>query len=194
MARLNYDSTMAAAIATGNWSPIIFCSLAFRSETVYVWSGFGNLSWNGQTWVGVGSIGKIALGGDQGGGVSAQGATVGVSGIDGVLLGEILTDLLPNGAAGLWLGAFINGAIAGTPYQIFGGYLGQSEIIPGAPTPDQPDAVNLFTLSLSLENALKQLNRPTKRRFTAADQRMYYPDDSGFNYVEVQNDVAEVWG
>ncbi len=32
------------------------------------------------------------------------------------------------------------------------------------------------------------------RRYTTSDQMYYYPDDSGFNWVETLNDIALLWG
>lgn len=194
MPRATLDSTMAAAIATGAWMPVLLASLQFKSETALLCSGAGSLTWNGQTFTGTGSLGRISVSGGESGTVSAQGATVALSGIDTAMLGEVLTDLLPNGAAALWLAAWAASGIVGTPYQLFAGYISQSEITPGIPTEQDPAGKNTFTISMQLETSMKQLNRATQRRYTAADQRIYYPDDSGFNWVEMLNNNSNRWG
>jgi len=183
--RANYDATMAAAIATGQWMPICLASFAFKSQTANCWSGPGSLVWNGMTFLGIGSLGKIGSFGGGDGSVVADGASVSLSGIDATLLGETLADIQIGGAATLWLGAWADGAIVGTPYPLFAGGVDQPVIMPGTET---------FDIALRLETRMKQLARATCRRYTAADQRFYYPDDTAFNYVELQNDIALLWG
>lgn len=194
MPRANFDATLAAAMASPAWSPVLLASIQFRSQTLSYWTGLGSLTWNGITFAGIGTMGKLGVSAGEGGAVMAAGAQVSASGLDATLLGEIMADLLPNGAAALWLGAWQNGGLLGTPYALFGGYLGQASVAAGAPTPDQPNAQNLFTIALSLETSLKQLNRPSSRRYTAADQRLYYADDSGFNFMMQEADIAVRWG
>jgi hypothetical protein len=41
---------------------------------------------------------------------------------------------------------------------------------------------------------MANLQRATNRRYTAADQRSYFPLDSGLNWVEVLSDIALLWG
>lgn len=194
MARANLDSTMAAAIASGNWMPVLLASLQFRSETALLCSGSGSLVWNGLTFTGAGSLGRVSVSGGESGTVSAQGAAVALSGIDTALLGEVTDDLLPNGAAALWLGAWTSAGLAGNPYQIFAGYISQVEVTPGIPTEQDPAGKDTFTIAMQLETSMKQLNRATRRRYTAADQRIYYPNDCGFNWVEMLQNIAERWG
>jgi len=77
------------------------------------------------------------------------------------------------------------GAIIGAPYLIFSGAVDK----PSVEISDQT-----MSITLALENKLVNLQRPSQRRYTAADQHIAYPDDMGFNWVEILNDIALRWG
>jgi hypothetical protein len=84
---------------------------------------------------------------------------------------------------GLFNGA--TGSLVGNPYMIFSGQMDQ-------PTIDM--STQTASITIALENKLSNLSRPTARRYTAADQHLQYPDDTGFNFVEILNDIALRWG
>lgn len=101
------------------------------------------------------------------------------------LIYEALNDVRMGGPAKIWFGLMSNGAFLGAPYLVFSG------------TVDKP-TVNIgrqsSSITLALENRLVNLQRPSMRRYTSADQRLSYPTDLGFNWVEVLNDIALRWG
>ncbi|CAK0773283.1 hypothetical protein WCLP8_40003 [uncultured Gammaproteobacteria bacterium] len=39
--------------------PAILVELHFAAETMFLWSGVGTLIWNGCTWLGVGTLGRV---------------------------------------------------------------------------------------------------------------------------------------
>jgi hypothetical protein len=178
------DQNLAAALASGEISPFFMALLSFKSQQQWVWTGTGNLVWNSQTFVGVGSFAKIGTI-QEGTDVHAYGTTVTLSGIDPVLLGECMTDMEPGAQATLWFGLLANGAIIGSPYQLFSG------------TMDQPDVsvgVDTISITLALETRMLDLSRASNLRYTSASQRLQYPTDIAFSWVEPLNDQADVWG
>jgi hypothetical protein len=56
----NLDSSLKAALSNQVISPVVLVSLTFKSGPVYVWSGVGDLVFNGNTYKGVGQLGKIS--------------------------------------------------------------------------------------------------------------------------------------
>lgn len=178
------DPTLSASLSGGLFGPIILVAITFASETRYVWSGVGNLVWNGSTFTGIGSLGKIS---DisEGTGVRADGVTLTLSGLDPIWLGESLTDVQIGAPATVWFGNMVNGQMIGTPYQIFHGTVDRP-IISGSG--------NTVSIALELENRLANLSRASNRRYTSADQRLYYPNDIAFGWVEQLNDLALRWG
>ncbi len=179
------DSTMAAALSSGLIMPVFLAKLTFKSSTQYIWTGSGRLFWGGNTFGGIGSLGKMGAI-QEGIDVKADGTSVTLSGIDPVLLNDSMTDIQPGAAATLWFGLMTSaGALIGSPYQLFSGTVDIPTVSVGADT---------ISISLALESRMIDLSRPTMRRYTSADQRLYYPNDSAFGWVEQLNDLALVWG
>jgi hypothetical protein len=178
------DSTLQAALAASGIAPVFLADLAFTSGLQHAWTGVGELAWNGNTYLGVGSLGSIG-GVTEGVSVHAAGTSVTLSGIDSTLLADCLGDIQIGAPATLWLGAWQNGALVGTPYKWFGGTVDKAPIVTSPKT---------IAITLSLESRMSLLQRGTNRRYTATDQRRYYPDDMGFDWVEIYNDTADRWG
>lgn len=101
------------------------------------------------------------------------------------LLAEAMDDLQMGAPVEIWFGLMSDGALIGSPYLIFAGQVDQ---------PTTEVSTQGASITLALENKLSNLLRPTARRYTAADQHLQYPDDIGFNWVEMLNDVALRWG
>jgi hypothetical protein len=103
------------------------------------------------------------------------------------LIQEAMSDYKLGGSAKVWFGLLQGGGLnfIGSPYLLFSGQVDQPSI--------ELDT-NTGTLTIDLENRLTNLFRPTSRRYTTADQHIEYPDDTGFNWVEVLNDIALRWG
>jgi hypothetical protein len=76
----NLDSTLVAALSNQVISPVVLASLTFKSGPIYVWTGVGNLVFNGNTYVGVGQFGRISPI-SEGSDVKADGIEVILSGI-----------------------------------------------------------------------------------------------------------------
>lgn len=184
MARL-LDSTYAAALAAGTIRPFRAVQIGFRSQTVYAWSGVGPLVWNGNTFQGVGSLGNISAV-QEGIGTQASGVTLELSGIDATLFGECMTDVQQGATARIWRGLVDETcSLIGTPYQLF---RGQTD------APSFSLSGQEMKIALALESRIVNLQRSSSRRYTGADQRLSFPTDSAFGWVEQLNDLAVVWG
>jgi hypothetical protein len=101
------------------------------------------------------------------------------------IIQEALADFQAGAPAQIYFGLLSDGVLIGNPYLVFSGQVDQ-------PTIDM--SAQSATITLALENRLSNLLRPTARRYTAADQHLKYPDDSGFNWVEILNDLSLRWG
>jgi hypothetical protein len=180
----NISSAMLASLTSNAIIPALLAKLVFRSGTEYVWNGNGNLVYGGNTYRGVGSLGKIGRI-TEGSDVHAYGTTISLSGIDPALLAESLTDIQLGAPAVLYFALLdASGNILGTPYPVFSGVVDKPVISPG---------LKEITISLSLETKLANLARATNRRYTSADQGQYYPNDFSFNWVEVLNEQGLRW-
>jgi len=140
------------------------------------------LSYGGNNYVGTGALGTIG-GLSEGTGVQADGTTVSLSGIDPVYLAEAMTDIQLGAPAEIFFGAVnpVTGALQGVPYRIFRGVVDQ-------PTIDVDQST--VSITLALENRMLDLQRAQCQRYTATDQRLHYPTDMAFDWVEILSDIA----
>jgi|SRR5579885_1601465 len=181
----NLSAPMITALESNYIRPAFLVMLTFRSGVEYIWSGAGNLSYGGNTYRGVGSLGQIGTI-SEGTEVRADGTSVGLSGIDPAILGECLNEVQLGAPASIYFALLDqNNAIIGTPYPLFVGVI-DAPVIPVSP--------DEMSISLPLESRMANLQRPSNRRYTAADQHLQCPDDTGFNWVEILNDIALRWG
>lgn len=95
------DPNMQAALSAGVIVPALLCQLTFTSGTQYIWSGIGDLVWNGNTYTGVGTLGSVGAI-TEGTTVRANGTTVTLSGIDATLYGDCMSDIQLGATAKLW--------------------------------------------------------------------------------------------
>lgn len=180
----NISAPMLDSLQSNMIRPGFLASFTFHTGNEYVWTGVGDLVYAGNTYKGIGSLGRIGAI-DEGVEVRAIGTTVTLSAIDPVLLNDCLSDIQLGAPAAVYFALF-DGAlnILGTPYPLFVGTVDQPVIQVGTES---------MTISLKLENKLANLQRANMRRYTAADQRRYYPNDTAFNQVELLNDMALKW-
>jgi len=183
--RANLDPTLASAFANNLIYPALFITLTFATGPQYAWTGVGNFVMGGNTYLGVGSLGKIGVVAETDD-LNAQGTTVTLSGIDTTLLQDCISEIQLGAPASIAIGLLTpTGQLIGSPYTIFAGQVDAPTITVGGDS---------LSITLALENRMVDLSRPSLRRYTSADQRLYYPTDSGFAFVEQLNDLALNWG
>lgn len=181
------DPLLLAAISGGEVQLAHLVQVTFRSKTSYAWTGVGDLVWNGNTFLGVGSLGSF---GDYKEGIDlrADGSSLLLSGIDPEWLGEALNDIWLGAPAFRWVAAIQPGTrtLIGEPYLLFSGQVDKPSVDSGP---------NKITISIPLETRLINGARANNRRYTTNDQHSNgYPDDTGFNWVEPLNCIALNWG
>lgn len=177
-------SAMITQITSAAVRAAVLLDLTLKSSVEYVWSGVGSFVWSGHTYRGVGSFGAIGeiMESTE---VKADGTSVQLSGIDPALLTESLNDIQLGAPVTLWLAVFSEAGALLAAYPIFVGTVDRPQI------PIGPETI---AIQLALETRMANLQRATNRRYTTADQRGYFPGDIGFNWVEVLNDIALIWG
>lgn len=163
----------------------LFCQIDFLSSTEYLWSGIGSIAWNGQNWMGLGSLAQISpvIEDSQ---LNAQTLSLSLSGIDATLLPEALSEIQQGKPVLLWL-AFLNpdGSVVPDPIASYAGRMDQPSIMQDTQT---------ATITLAVENRLADLQRRIERRFSDRDQRLDYPQDNGMGFVSQMLDWNGAWG
>ena len=173
-----------AQIAATELQPILLFLAEFQSGTIYIWNGIGDLSWNSQTWTGVGTFMSFSDI-EESTEVKAVGATITLNGIPSDLVSTALSDVRQNKPGKLYLGFLSSGSIVSDPYLIFAGRL---------------DVVHLdessegSTISLQYESRLIDLSRPRVFRYTPEDQEREFAGDLGMEFVPALQDKKVTWG
>ncbi len=179
MSSRNLTTGMTTEIAKPEVAPIVFVELAFDSDTLRVWSGYGSLSWSGNTWLGSGDMGSLSAVTETEE-LTANGVTLSLSGIPSENIALALTEKYRGRPGKIWLG-FLNAAMAviANPKQVFSGRMDVMVIDEGAET---------STISISLESRAIDLLRTRERRYTHEDQQIDFPGDMGLEFVsDLQN-------
>jgi hypothetical protein len=174
-----------AAIQSAEIRPAVFVEAHFTSGPLYVWSGAGNIDWNGHTWTSVVSLGSISTI-EEGSDVQAKGITLTLSGIDPSLLGGVLTEFRVGLPVLVRFGLFdAEGTLIADPIISWAGRMDQPTINVDGTT---------ATISINCENRLIDMNVAVDRRYTNEDQRLDFPEDRGMEFVPSIQEVVIYWG
>jgi hypothetical protein len=185
--------------------PFFAVELLFDTGALYLWTGLGDLVYQGTTYVGTGTLLDISDV-EETVEIAARGATLTLSGIPSEVLALALTEPYQGRQCRIYFGLFNKGKLleeSGTYIlledgsrinlelqelglaEIFAGYMDQMNIQEGADTCD---------VELKVENKLVDLERARVRRYSSGYQKSVYPNDKGFDFVEDLQDKEIVWG
>lgn len=165
--------------------PILLAELDFVSGTKRLWSGIGNLLWNSETWEGTGDLGRVSSI-EETVELRAAGMALQLAGVDTSDLAEVIAEPIQGRRAKLYIG-FRDSAfqLISDPIIIFDGRMDTIEIVDGGPT---------ATITMKVENRLRDLERARTRRYTDADQQARFPGDVGLQYVPALQEIDIAWG
>lgn len=186
MAR-SIDSNTQAALVAPEVLPVFLFHAEFDEGDVYLWSGYGDLSWNSQTWTGTGTFGSVSEI-EESTNIQANGVTVSLNGIPSSIISLALTYEYRGRPCRLYLGAVsvaTPNTLVGDPLMEFGGIMDVMSF---------EDSGETGSISISIENRLIDLSRARERRFTHEDQQIDYPGDLGLEYVAGLQDKEINWG
>lgn len=163
----------------------LFFEADFPSGTLHLWTGYGPIDWNGETWIGAGNlvgVSEISETGD----IVANGITVSLSGVPVSLISLVISDAQQGLPGKVHVGLLDDaGAVIADPVQAFAGRLDVPEIVDGAET---------CVINITYESRLVDLLKPREFRYTHEGQRLFYPNDLGFEYVTQLQDRVIKWG
>lgn len=182
----NISPAFLAALTGSSLYPVIMCMITLASGPVYLTSSYSPITWNGVTWTGVGTMLEISTIED-GANVQARGVSVSLSGINPVLLPQVLNDFQVGLPAIIYFAA-ANGegnSLVDAPIVAWSGLTDQPTI-----SVDQSTA----TIALALESLLISMNTPVPYRYTHVDQTRFYPGDMGMLWVNSIQSIPIFWG
>lgn len=179
------DSTLSAEFVKAEPTPIFMVDIETDGGTVYAWTGIGDLEWNGNTYLGTGILGSFDVVEENTDG-SAVGITYALGGVDPDIAASAIGDIRQGLEATLRIAAFDDdGQLVGEPLIVARGLTDVPEI---------SDDTETATIRLTTESRAIDQQRSRVRRFTTEDQKIDYPEDRGFEYVEDLQDRRLSWG
>ena len=161
-----------------------FVQLDWPGGTVRAWTGYGDISWGGNTWIGTGHIGSV---GDISENTDLSANTLALK-ISGVPSAEIALALDPaaQGRDGfVYVGALnAAGALVSDPKIIYSGFIN---------FPIVEDDGTTATITLNLAKELSRRNAQP-RRYTHEDQQIDHPGDNFFADLAGNLGQEFAWG
>lgn len=184
MTRSDVGAAMLAELSADKMTGIPLVFLDIKNDPVYVWGGIGDLLWDGQTWTGVGDLGRIGpVTSDATG--SVPNLELALLGIDSDLLVSAKSTLFSGRTARVYFGCFDDSlALVDEPALFFAGRMSTMPVFDG------PDA----GISITIESRLASMaaNRPAFR--TDEDHQRRHAGDRFFDAVSSVASKTIFWG
>jgi len=178
-------SAMVSEITNDKLAPILLLKIELDSGTLFMWSGIGDIVWNGDTYVGVGNllgVGETVETEE----VEARGLNLTLSGIPNTMISLALSEDYQGRSVSIWFGCMDSSLnIIADPEMIFKGRLDVMTISENADT---------SSIKVSCENNLIILTQTKERTYTPEDQKLDYPSDTFFDQVADLQDKEITWG
>jgi len=199
---------IATALEAVELQPFFGVQLYLDSGNLFFWTGLGDLTIGGITYVGTGQFLKISEM-EETAEIAARGATITLSGIPSNLISLALTEPYQGRLCKIMFGAIdanreylkledgsfvlredggridiTEGDVTPT-VELFSGYIDQMNIDEGPET---------STIAISVESRLIDLERVRVFRFTDQSQKSRFPNDKGLEFVEDLQDKQFNWG
>lgn len=165
--------------------PAIFYKGVFSETALRLWSGRGDKVFNSELYLGNGWLMDMGTTSETLS-INATNITVTLAGLPTTLISILLSQSDHVGTGELWL-AFLDDSkdIIENPYRLFKGKLEQPQL---EATPEGSRII------IGYESVLAALLRRRERRYTAQDQRNFYPDDLGLQFAAQAASWTGWWG
>ncbi len=179
------DANNEAALEENVIAPVLFAELNFPSGYVRVHSGIGTITWGGYDWLGVGQFGTVD-GLQEEAELSRKTVTYTLSGVPNDLIALALDDYYQGRTAKVYVGFFDR-----TTYQL----AAEPELLDsGLMDVAKSKEGKTCSISITAESRIASWSRPTVRRYTDAQQRAYFPSDTGMQFISQAAQKEIVWG
>ena len=180
-------STFSTQLSSSQTRPFYAVEFLY-TQPLRMWTGYGEFTILSQDYLGLGnliSIGQVQESAD----TKASGINITLSGLDTSVLSGAFNETQQGIVVHLYFGVLTitdNAlAIVDTPYQIFSGTVDTVSIAEDGQT---------STIAYTIESKLISLEKALDFRYTDQDQKFFFPNDKGLEFVDdVQNKSID-WG
>lgn len=165
--------------------PVIFFEATFISNTLRLWSGIGETTWNSQIWQGNGWLQEPEFP-EETDDIEANGMEIILAGVPGAVVSLALQEGKQGASGKVWFG-FLNadGTVVDSPYLVFDGKFDYCDIT---------ESVAGSIVKIQYETHLLDMERPKEFRYNPRSQALFFPDDRGFEYVDQLQGKNLYWG
>lgn len=178
------SADMVSEVTTAQLSPILMAELNF-TPPVYLWTGYGTLTYNGIGFLGLGTLGTISPV-QETTDLSARGISMQLSGVPTALVYEALTDDYQGRACSVMFGALSPTAgLVASPITIFSGRMDVMQL---------SDDGQTSQITMTAENKLIDFKRTREIRYTDEEQQRLYSGDLGLEFVNAIQEKTIYWG
>lgn len=166
--------------------PALLAVIEFNSGFLYLWTGYGDLVYDGNTYTGTGDLGGVSAI-EETQDVEARGIRLTLTGLNPSILSLVLSQARQGKQVRVHLGLFnSSGAIIDVADDIFRGLTDVPSI--------QKTADDSAAIEMSAENRLIELRKSKVRRYTDQDQQELFAGDVGLQFVAGLQDKQINWG
>lgn len=185
MTRTLHASWLSQSVAALS-QPIQLAEIEFRSQMLRLCTGIGDVTWNGQTWIGNGWF-EPTDGMLETEEFSEESVDIRLVGVPAATASLVLQESKHGGTLKVWLG-FLNssGAVIADPAPIIPlAHFDYAEIDEMAEGAD---------VRLIYRNFFLDLEKTREYRWNGESQKLFFPGDRGFEYVEGLSKRKLWWG
>jgi hypothetical protein len=173
-------ASLLTALSQPEVQPFYAVEMDFDTAPVRFWTGYGDRTISGDTYLGSGNLLSIT-GLDEVNDLSAKSITLQLSGMPTSLVSLALQEPYQNRECKVYFGT----TDTTTPIEVFSGLMNVMTI---------EDSGETSVISLTVESKLIRLEKSSNWRYTEGSQKARYPSDTFFNYVSDLQDKTLVWG
>jgi len=171
---------LLTALTQSECSPYYAFEGQFSSGTIRLWTGYGDRTIEGNTYLGAGQLLNIS-GLEEAADLSAKGASVTLSGLSAGIMSLALTEPYQGRRARILMGESSVASVV----EVFSGLTDKM------PIQQSPESV---TVQLTVESKMVTLQRANVRRMTSANHQLRHAGDTFFDWTTKLADMEIVWG
>jgi hypothetical protein len=165
--------------------PVYLAKLGFDSGTVFLHSGLGDITYDGDTYTGVGTLGDVSTI-EENSDTSANGVDLSLSGISNSILSIALDEDIQGRPCTIYFGVFdtTSYTLIADPFEIYRGFM---DVMNG-------NYGNDANIGLRVESEAIQWSRQRTLRYNDETQKSFFPDDTGFEFIGQAVAKPVIWG
>jgi len=180
------DAANVTAVTQKNMPiAIYFAELDFSGGFVRVHTALGTITWGGNDWLGVGTLGTVSTV-EESAELSNKTLTYTLTGVPNDMIAIVLGQNYQGRSAKLYIGFFDpdTGALVADPELLSTGQMNVSGIDEGTEC----------GVTVTADNRFAAWDRPLVRRLTDTDQQARFPGDKGLQFIDQAAQKTINWG